>query len=365
MDYAFAPGTSEYEDYLRSMLTLRTNTRLIVKAGLKSIADFLGELVAEAVTADDLVAGSHASDKGYLFLALDSTTTTLPINYEDLEQASTSGSIKIPAAIRGPTTSLHFKGCRIGADDASPFLKLLKQALDNPQNVTAPKYLHVLTQLRPFYGVFESMGYSYRVMSSSPFPDSAALIAAFVAGNFTQVDGTSVPATSWSGWVKEGLTMKPALRDKVKFSFPVAIVPKTGGIGAISNLQGECRSEAEPFTFTLTVNGTIPTAVPDQLALIKDAIAADATMQASHPYPLYKRLHFADFDSFWNGLNWKPSVNGADLIGTGTHYVYTITVPILKPGTTNELLFNFYPASGTPVMNFKEDNATYVMFGVA
>ena len=61
MDYAFAPGTSPYEGYLRSMLQHRTSTTLISNKGLTSIADFLGQLVTQTVTgAGDLVPGSHA-----------------------------------------------------------------------------------------------------------------------------------------------------------------------------------------------------------------------------------------------------------------------------------------------------------------
>jgi hypothetical protein len=366
MDYAFAPGTSPYEGYLRSMLQHRISTTLISNAGLTSIADFLGQLVTQTVTgAGDLVPGSHASDEGNLFLALDSTTTTLPVNYEILDAVKTSGTINIPAAVRGATTSLHFKGCRIGSDDALPFLQLLKEALDNPQSVTAPKYFHGLYNFSGV-GVFEHMDYSYMVMNITPYPDTASLVAAFVAGGFTQgLDGTAVPDANFKTWVKPTLNLKPANQDKVKFNFPVAITPKAGGIGSIPQLKAQCRSRAEKFTYTVSGLSSIPTSDADRLALIKSGMDSDPMMQDTHPYPLYQRLHFPDFDSLWTGLDWKTSVNGTDLIAVGTHYVYTLVIPILKPGsTTNELVYNFYPATGTPVMNFLEDNATYNMFGV-
>jgi len=363
MDYGFAPGTSAYEGYLRQMLTARTNTTLISKKGLSSVADFLGELVAQSVTVDDLVPGSHASDEGQLFLAVDSTTTTLPVDYEGLQNVNTSQSINIPAAIRGANTSLHFKGCRIGSDDAKPFLELLKQALDNPDTVTAPKYFHCLYSVTSV-GVFEYMGYDYTVTNATPFPDTASLVAAYVAENFTEeLDGTPVPAANFSKWVKSSLKLKPANKDKVRFNFPVTINPTTGGLSAIANIKAECRSRAEKFTYTIS-GGSIPTANSDRLDLIKSTLSNEPWMQSDHPYPMYARMHFPDFDTFWTSLTWKASVSGSNLIGVGTHYVYTLLIPILVPGTTNnELLFNFYPASGAAVMNFEEDNATYDMFG--
>src|SRR5665213_143646 len=152
MDYAFAPGTTAQDGRLRRMFTARTNTQLISKAGVATLADFLSELQTQGFTAGDLVAGSHASDEGFLFLRLDSTTQPPasgstkfePVDYEMLEAVDTSKTINIPASVKGTDTSFHFKGCAIGSDDSLPFLTLLKHALDTPGNVTAPKYFHGL-----------------------------------------------------------------------------------------------------------------------------------------------------------------------------------------------------------------------------
>jgi len=370
MDFGFAPGTTPWEGFLRDMLKARNNTTLIDKRGKRTVADFLGELVAEAVSAEDLVPGSHASDEGAVFLALDSSTG-VPVDYEALETVKTNGTINIPAAIRSATTSVHFKGCRLGNDDALPYLQLLKEALDNPTSVTAPKFFHGLYELSggPSAGaVFEYMAYPYTVMNITPYPDTASLVAAFVAEGFTeQLDGTPVPDDNFKTWVKSSLKLKPARAHKVQFNFPVAITPATGGRNALSNLKAECRSRAETYPYTLSWTGPIPPAKADQLALVKTAVTAEPTMQSTHAYPMYQRMHFPDFDSFWDGMSWQVSVKGSNIIAIGTHYVYTLVIPILVPGTsatTQELLFNFYPTSGTPVMNFEEDNATYDMFGV-
>jgi hypothetical protein len=371
MDYAFVPGTSPYENLLRVMLGRRADTKVISKDGLTSLSDFFGELVTETLTVDDLVPGGHASDEGFLFIAADQsivdpgTNKTVPVTYEMLDQANTSGVIKIPESITSsPYTALHIKGCRIGSDDALPFLKLLKEALSNAYTVTAPKYFHALQPVSGA-GIFEYMAYSYSVMNPTAFTDRASLVDAFANGEFTDVlAGLPVPTANWDKWVQRKLKLSPTKSDEVKFTFPVTITPAAGGISAIPYLKARCRSRREPFTWTMSNVPTIPPAAADQLTMLKASMSAAPTMQDTHPYPLYARMHFTDFDSFWDGLTWKPSVNGSDLIGTGTHFVYTLAIPILKPETTtSELLFNFYPVTGTPVMNFKEDNATYDMFG--
>ncbi len=364
MDYAFAPGTTAQDGRLRRMLTARANIKVITTAGVSTVADFLQALVAQSVTADDLIAGSHASDEGFLFIDLDSTTSQ-PINYEMLEKVDTSGTINIPTGVKGANTSFHFKGCAIGSDDSLPFLTLLKKALDNPQSVTAPKYFHSLFEYNG-QGIFESMAYGYRVMSKAAYPNRAALIADFTAAGFTEeLDGTAVDPAKWSKWIRPTLKLAPANSHKVKFDFPVTIAPAAGGISAISDLQAECRSRAERYTYALTVSsGPIPADLPGRVALLQTEMSSDPVFQSSHDYPVYQRMHFSDFNAFFTGFSWKASLTGKTLNFVGTHYVYTLVIPILKPATTDELIYNYYPVTGAPVINFLEDNASFKLFGV-
>ncbi len=223
------------------MLTARTTTTRISKSGVDSVADFLQEMVSSSLVGGNLLGGSHASDEGFLFLPLDSTTTTLPIDFDMLVTVDSSQTMNIPAAVRNPTTSFHFRGCAIGSDDSLPFLTLLKHALDNPQSVTAPKYFHGLFEFIG-QGIFECMAYGYRIMSKTAHKTRAALIADYKAAGFTQdLDGTAVPDANWSTWVKAKLKLAPAIKDKVQFDVPVKINPATGGVSAISNLNGQCR----------------------------------------------------------------------------------------------------------------------------
>lgn len=364
MDFTFCPGTTSFEGLLRGVLGVRSNTTLITKPTVTTVEKFLNELFSSSLQGGDLIGGSHASDEGFLFLALDDTTTPLPVNWDMLVAVDTSKTINIPAAVRSPDTNFHFKGCSIGSDDSLPFLTLLKSALDNPQSVTAPKYFYHLFFFSKT-GVFESMAYGYRLMSKTAYASRAALIADYKAASFTEeLDGTPVPDANWSTWIKASLELKPARSHKVQFNFPVTINPAAGGISAIPHMDAECRSRREHFTYTIT-GGTFPTSQADRETFLKNTMSGDSDFQSSHPYPIYRRLHFTDFDSFFDGFSWAFTVKGSALNAVGTHFVYTVIVPILKPGTTDELIYNFYPAGGgTPVMNFLEDNAAFTMFGI-
>jgi hypothetical protein len=363
VDYAFAPGTTDQDARLRLLLKARSNTTL--RSAGTSIEDFLNDLNSSSLTADDLVVGSHASDEGFLFLALDGSHNTLPVSYDDLQAVDTSGSIHIPAAVRGPGTKFHFKGCTIGSDDSLPFLTLLKSALDNPTQVTAPKFFHGLRELTSV-GVFEFMGYNFKLLSKDGFTKTADLVKAYQNATppLTRLDGTQVPDADIKKWVRPQLVLKPALHDKKPIPFPVKIVPAAGGQNAIPDPPAECRSKHETYTYDLNAGAPPPKDKAAQLAAMRASLSAEPDQQSTHAYPIYKRLHYDTFDDFFDGQNWTVTVNGNDQHWAGTHFVYTLVIPVGKPGTPDELIFNFYPSAGAPTMNFLEDNATYSLFGV-
>jgi hypothetical protein len=363
VDYAFAPGITAQDARLRLLLKARTNTTL--RSTGTSIEDFLTDLNSSSLTADDLVVGSHASDEGFLFLALDSSHNTLPVSYDDLQAVDTSGTIHIPAGVRSAATKFHFKGCTIGSDDSLPFLTLLKSALDNPAQVTAPKFFHGLRELISI-GVFEFMGYNFKLLSKDGFTKTADLVTAYQNASppLTRLDGTQVPDADIKKWVRPQLALKPATQDKKPIPFPVKIVPATGGQSAIADSPAECRSKRETYTYDLNVGTPPPADKAARLAAMRASLSAEAEQQSTHPYPIYKRLHYDTFDDFFDGQNWTVTINGNDQHWAGTHFVYTLVIMVGKPGTPKELIFNFYPSTGAPTMNFLEDNATYSLFGV-
>ena len=370
MDYAFVPGVSSYEDLLKRAMQARRDTKLIAGADVSTIADFLETLRSQSLKADALIVGAHASDRS-LAIGFDKTTQ-VPKNsngrdYEMLEAVSTAGTIHTPAEVREPTTNFHVKGCNIGDDQAQPLLSLLKKALDNPQGVTAPKYIHAL-KADADRGVLEYMLYEYTVMNKTAFPDTKALVSAFQSSGSTQdveAGGTPgpVPSSNWKTWVKSDLDLSPALSDEVKFNFPTKVVPPAGKLKVISVRNAKCTSRLETWGLTVHLAGqTIPPDKPGRMALLRPALLSEPRLKPGHLFPIYKRLGFADFDSFFDGLTWDVSLQGTDLIFTGQHFVYTVEIPIVKKGT-NKLIYNYYPSSGKPKMNFQEDNAGFVLFG--
>ncbi len=177
MDYAFVPGVTGYENLLKRAMKSRTNTTLIDKAGIATIADFLQSLVTNSQQAENLVLGGHANDEAFA-MAFDSTTPTPSLSngrdFEMLQAIDAAGTIHIPPAVRTSTTNCYVKGCNIGADSAQPFLKLFKKCLDNPQQLNGPKFFHDLKD-DSGNGVLEYMLVEYTVMSSTSFSTTADL----------------------------------------------------------------------------------------------------------------------------------------------------------------------------------------------
>lgn len=84
-------------------------------------------------------------------------------------------------------------------------------------------------------------------------------------------------------------------------------------------------------------------------------------------YPVYKHYGYTSLEDFTKGFNWKANYQPGttkkySLQYVGARYRYRLEVPITKPGT-NQLIYNFYPDSGTPMVNFSETNDPFNMFG--
>jgi hypothetical protein len=381
MDYAFAPGLSDYEDLLRGLFNLRPNTTLVSNSGLTSIADFLNELKSQSFKADNLVVGGHANDDRWA-VRFDSVTPvpkgSSGIDYEMLQAVQSAKTINIPAGIRTNGIKFHIKGCEIGSKTAQPFLDLLKKALDNPQQITAPKFLHALSpdphdaHTDKMRGVFEYMKYDFTVYSPTPVANTPTLVQMFQDQHFqtgVETGGTpvEVPADNWKRWVLYGLNLAPVNSHEVVFdSYSRIDPPITSGGVKLTHLKADasCMAVVERLPGVLIpLNGTpIPGDKPGQLALAKSRLKLSATMAHDHPFPSYVRYGFKDFESMWNGMDWTVDPQGGDLLLSGQHYAYKVRIPVTKAGS-DKLIFNFYPKTGTPTINFVEDNAKFELFG--
>ena len=105
----------------------------------------------------------------------------------------------------------------------------------------------------------------------------------------------------------------------------------------------------------------------DDVDIIKSFLLLDQTYLDTHPCSVPKRYLLSSLDDFIKGWNWKStSVDGKTNFPvqfTGTRYRYELWIPVTKPGT-NELIYNFYPDSGSPIIHFNETNNPFPMFGV-
>lgn len=372
MDYAFVPGVSPYEDLLRRALIARPNTTL-VDNGLTSIASFLAQLKSQSLKADHLVVGGHANDISWV-VPFDSVTPrpagSSGSDYEMLQAVNSAKTINIPPEIRTNGIKFHIKGCEIGSQTAQPFLQLLKKALGNPQQITAPKFLHALNPDAD-RGVFEFMQYDFIVYSKTYAPNTPTLVTMFQDQHFqigVETGGTpvEVPPDNWKRWVKYSLDLAPADSHEVKFDVYTRLDPPitSGGIKLTHMAEGtaHCRAAVEGFGVPIPLNGNpIPPDDAGRLALAKSRLILSATMH-NHPFPTYVRYGFNGFDSMWDGFDWTVTVNGNDLFLSGQHYAYKVRVPVTQAGS-DKLIFNYYPTTGKPTINFIEDNATFELFG--
>ncbi|HEU4688439.1 MAG TPA: hypothetical protein VFS23_08770 [Vicinamibacterales bacterium] len=195
------------------------------------------------------------------------------------------------------------------------------------------------------------MGHSYELVVKDAFKKRADLVAALQAKKFTRLGGTQVADADIERWVPRTLKLEPGLAtDRVPISVPVAVVPRTGDLSAIDNIGAQCRSERGMHTYA---PGAAP--VPKDTTELKKVLKQLPLFESAHPYPLYQRYHYKTFDEFFDGQTW---VLNRSKQWVGTHFVYTLVIPVTKPAPApaNELIFNFYPPTGDPTMNFREDN---------
>jgi hypothetical protein len=370
LDYAFVPGIGDTQlEGLDAGLKFRPNTISLLVAQKVTLQNFLLTLqdsvdILGNDPAGDLLIGAHGSSSGDLKLALDDTTA-IPANYDSLEKVAASKTINIPSSARSPNTSVRLLSCSIGADQCRPFLQLLKSAMGNPKNLTAPRFIHSYG-LSPD-SVYESMKYEFLVtgvnQGKAPLPTRDAVVGKFGAASFKYFDGTDIPAEMWEQWVPVAakLTLKPAVAQVVNTDYPVRI-QVDGNLSVVLKdrltwTSGVQTIDVEPFHYNNVSDIVIPDMLDVELPKIKK-------YQDSHPYPVYKRFGFTTLKDFIRGWTWTINlVSNNEVKFIGSRYVYILEVPITKPGT-DEWIFNYYRTGQTPIINFTDSNQPFRLFSV-
>lgn len=359
MDYAFAPGTTGYDNIMKDLFNHRPNTTLVNQTGITRVDQFIDHLETNAgVTrpVEDMIIASHGNDGGWLQIQFgdidadgdgnpDSNTT-----YEVLEIADATNVAEIPAIVPGATSQFHIKGCKIGQNYAVPFVQKIKATLGGVVPVTAPKHFHEVW-FRTDLGVLEYLGYDFSVVQATAFANRAAVLAAFGGAGLLFIDNSAIPVSYWSSRIPTKVGTGRSERSYAVNLSP-ALTPTNGS--AINSLRltldASFRHDAERFTFTLSYGaGSPPTSAAAKKADMKTSMAGVAVFGVAHPFPMYARYEYNNLDQFVDGFTWAFTFdkNSHDMRCVGTRHRYTLIVPITDPANNN-LFYNFYPYAGNP-----------------
>jgi hypothetical protein len=372
VDFAFAPGPTKFDQQMARLLDDRPTTDLM-RASLGTVEHFIDELetlssVVKPV--DSMFVASHANDTGQLKIKLDDAQKGKFADFETVEAAQTSGTLRIPSVLRTlpngsphPGTMVRIRGCRVGV--AGPFMAKLKDAFGGAVNVTAPKHFHVVWPPHypnEFGGVFEWLSYDFGVHSKTAL-NRAQIIQALKDRKFDFYDGTKVPDAWWEDRVPKTKTHKSQ-----KFGMRL-ILGTSVGPSVTELLTTDARSwrHQTPEIFGGTLAFASKPKEATVLTELKTRLPTEATMQDTHDFPIYKRFGYDSFDDFWAGVNWKQTWDGKTkkVAATAWRHEYHLLMPITTRTASDKdagnVVFNYFPHGGTGTAFFSmRDDDTFL-----
>ena len=355
------------------MFARMANTTLIDKRGLTTVRQFikhLSDTTSITKPVGDLLLGMHANDEGQLSIPMFPGQRDWT-KFETVEKtlSDASKSVKIPDALIGFTAGdpvthvVHLKGCNIGR--AQPFLVKLKEAFGGNVKIIAPNFFHGATPGRK-EGMFEYMGYEYKVARPDLFPlktgtrkvDRDKALAEFDAMQFPLIDGTTVPTADWDKFVPAN----PNQEFRTQFASTLGVT-----IGKRTTIKTPFQYRVTPIDFgPWTVSypdaASVPTDESGQLLDLEIDLKKDPRFKDTHPFPQWQREGFANVTSFVSGYKWRCVRSGTKLVCNGRRFLFIAalaitdpaTIPTGKPFWFGNLIFNFYPNSGSgfsPITN--------------
>ncbi len=359
-DYAFVPGIGDLPlETLAKMLELRPQITIVNLFGqsmtlqvyLKALSQLIN--VGHFPQAGDLLLGAHGAPGGFLSMAMDAKNSP-PVNYEDVENLTT---VKIPAGVGTASTVIRLASCNLGDPDTIPFLKVLKKAMNAPNNLTAPRYLHSVStpDNKQFW---EFMTYTFLVLGKrlgrDPLLTRDAVVGAFGAAGLKFFDGTDIPLESFEAWVPEAakLNLRPTTVNEVEFDFPVN-ASLGGSLLVVLHVPGKFRANLEKVNLPITSN-VIPVGDDVEREILETELGKDNSYKSNHPYPVYVRYGMKSLHDFVNSWNWKVTQEANNgLRYAGTRFSYEIRIPVTKPGT-QDWIFNLFKDGSTPIINLTE-----------
>jgi hypothetical protein len=292
----------------------------------------------------DLFIGSHGNDRGWLEIDLDNMPSR-HTDYEVLENAVLTSSVNIPRVLRERTdgtlvaTEFHIRACLIGR--CLPFMQKFKQALGGGTiSVTGPLHFYLWWPV-PHHGYVEFLGYGFKVVRRDRIPNKAQAVAAYQAGGFSYIDGTNVPNNMWQTWIPSNVN-----RSRTRVPVYVSLRPTTGTTPSRLRVRREFRHKVRRFSWTVPGLGANPPNQNARLNALRNDLTAHRLFRTNHPYPMYQRYGYASVNDFVNGFNWRFTWSHSNLVCNGRRHEYWVLIPLTDP-TSGNLIFNFYPNSGS------------------
>jgi hypothetical protein len=313
---------------------------------------------------------SHASETGWLEMPLTDETQN-EVQFETFPKTGTA--LQIPEAILKDNANVvrpaivRIKGCRIGI--ALPFMTKMKEVLKNVSSLVAPKHFqgfgrwwddegNTIARTEWLSYCFES--YSIDFDKTTVSQDN--MIKALKTDKHKFYDNSAVPDDQWKTWFKR-VQVPPQVKSDTKFGENIKFLiqmPTSSNsteegdlIGAL-RVSHEIRIESGPWV----IGKGKPKANQNvRRNFVKGILGNPANKSefpvcfADHKWPIWQRYlkarynPFSSLDDFMKGFDWFSEIEGSWM---GRRNRFRVIAPIIKSGTQNTLLANYYPIASTP-----------------
>ena len=382
MDFAFDPRGTKYDVTIRKMFSFRNNTTVLdvkLRPDITTVDDYFTMLAGSVSTPlTNILLGSHGNEAGQMALEFTDGfgfTSWEALNFciHGLKRKCQLVDKIINPRPQDPTTHqpipafIFIRGCRIGT--AVPFLQKMKEVVNGlsttPVSISAPKFFIELYEQAQ--GIFECFLYDFHAYMNKPFTSRADLITELEkpAYDYKDIYGTKITDAQWKAWIPTDFrkTKDPLLSADLNPS-PITNFP--------SLMSGRYKFERVPDILTWLVDSSIPaSSIPTTKAgfpaFLKQQMNERAahpgidddfglSLQSTHPFPFFKRNGYNTIEEMVDGMEWTQSRDLRTF--KGARYEYTVSPPIIKNNSNNELIFNYYaaPGSGTTSSTMFGDN---------
>ncbi len=192
------------------------------------------------------------------------------------------------------------------------------------------------------------MAYEFMIRRPTPFPNRAAVLAAYRAAGFKLFNVTPVPNAHWDTAISAGTKWLPR-RIRRGSSWTVSANLETP-IGRRTTVDTTHEFRVAPVTFRIAITSSATTDANRKRDLQSELASRPRFQPSQTTYPLYEELGYASITEFIDGYDWNfTALKGGQLQCQGSRIMYTVAIPILDPADplNGNLIANFYPNRGS------------------